>query len=55
MVSLTASEVQEIISDQEHVATVICLEMAIEIELAEADWLTTGDYLNFAQGLRKAA
>ncbi|WP_280044003.1 hypothetical protein [Pseudomonas sp. Hg5Tf] len=55
MIKFTAAEIQAIIDDQEHIAAVVSLEMSIEIELAEADWLTTGDFLMFANGLRKAA
>lgn len=53
-VAFTKQEIQELIDDQERIAAIIMLELSIEIEQAEMDWLSLEDFHNFNRGVAKA-
>jgi hypothetical protein len=50
-VSFTKQEIQDLIDDQDRIAAIIMLELSIEIELAEMDWLSLEDLHNFIHGV----
>jgi hypothetical protein len=49
-VSFTRQDIQDIFDDQDRIATVIMLELSIEIELAEIDWLSLENFHTFIRG-----
>lgn len=50
-VSFTKHEIQALRDDQDSIAAIIMLELSIEIELTEMDWLSLEDFHNFNRGL----